>query len=465
MELPKGWIKTNIEEAVIVLDNKRKPINSRERQKRIEGKEESELFPYYGSTGKVGFIDDYLLDGEYVLLGEDGAPFLDTFKKKAYIVSGRIWVNNHAHILKSKTSNKFLNYYLNQFNYKEFVTGTTRLKLNQSSMKKIPIPLPPLPEQHRIVAKIEELFSELDNGIEQLKKAKKQIKTYRQSVLKAAFEGKLTIEWRKKQNNAYDSYYSLSELKKKRIEYAKSQKKIKKANQNFDFNFTRHKTINTWAEATLDNLIYIAGRIGWRGLTKDEYTKEGPLFLSVHSLNYGNYVDFRDAFHISMERYDESPEIKIEIDDILLCKDGAGIGKIGIVKHLPDKTTVNSSLLVIRTMEVFIPEFLFYFLSGPEMQTIVQSRITGSATPHLFQKDIRQFLLSVPPIEEQREIISEIEQCFSVADKLEESIDKSLQQAETLRQSILKKAFEGKLIPQDEEDEPAEKLLERIKTP
>ncbi|HSH53288.1 MAG TPA: restriction endonuclease subunit S, partial [Bacteroidales bacterium] len=100
--------------------------------------------------------------------------------------------------------------------------------------------------------------------------------------------------------------------------------------------------------------------------------------------------------------------------------------------------------------------------SGPEMQTIVQSRITGSATPHLFQKDIRQFLLSVPPIEEQKEIVSEIEERFSVANKMEESIDNSLHQAETLRQSILKKAFEGKLVPQDPKDEPAEKLLERI---
>jgi len=192
MKLPKGWIKTNIEEAATILDNKRKPINSSERQKRIEGKEERELFPYYGATGKVGFIDEYLLDGEYVLLGEDGAPFLDTFKEKAYIVSGKIWVNNHAHVLESKTSNRFLKHYLNQFNYKEFVTGTTRLKLNQTSMKKIPIPLPPLFEQHRIVEKIEELFSELDNGIEQLQKAKEQIKTYRQSVLKAAFKGRLT---------------------------------------------------------------------------------------------------------------------------------------------------------------------------------------------------------------------------------------------------------------------------------
>ena len=114
--LPNNWITTDLESIAEILDYKRVPINSKERQKRKENKKLNELYPYYGATGQVDYINDYLFDGEYVLLGEDGAPFLDPLKNKAYIVSGKFWVNNHAHILKGYISNNYLCFYLNQYN-------------------------------------------------------------------------------------------------------------------------------------------------------------------------------------------------------------------------------------------------------------------------------------------------------------------------------------------------------------
>lgn len=185
-KLPKNWTLKTLGEVCDVLDNKRKPINSQERQNRIFGKLEKDLFPYYGATGQVGFIDDFLTDGDYILLGEDGAPFLDSSKEKAYLISGKSWVNNHAHILKAKdtiSDNLFVKHFLNILNYDGYVNGTTRLKLNQSSMKDIQIPLPPLPEQQKIVQKIESLFTELETGTKALKTALTQLKIYRQAVL------------------------------------------------------------------------------------------------------------------------------------------------------------------------------------------------------------------------------------------------------------------------------------------
>ncbi|MDI6864979.1 MULTISPECIES: restriction endonuclease subunit S [Thermodesulfovibrio] len=193
--LPNGWVWTRLGEVVEILDNKRIPVNTDEREKRISGKSPSELIPYYGATGQVGWIDDYIFDEELVLLGEDGAPFFEPTKNKAYIIRGKSWVNNHAHVLRGINGvilNSFICHYLNIFDYHGYVTGTTRLKLNQSSMQQIPIPLPPLNEQKRIVAKIEELFTRLEAGVEALKKVKAQIRRYRQAVLKYAFEGKLT---------------------------------------------------------------------------------------------------------------------------------------------------------------------------------------------------------------------------------------------------------------------------------
>src|SRR5258708_3146504 len=107
-----------------------------------------------------------------------------------------------------------------------------------------------------------------------------------------------------------------------------------------------------WVEVELEQHVYIAGRIGWRGLKADEYTQTGPIFLSVPNLNCGDEVNFAKVNHISQARYDESPEIQLNVGDVLLVKDGAGIGKLGYVARLPSPATVNSSLLVIRPNDV-----------------------------------------------------------------------------------------------------------------
>ena len=162
-KLPEGWAVCCLENVAKVLDNLRKPINSNERNSRIANKHENELFPYYGATGQVGFIDDYLVDGTFLLLGEDGAPFLDKYAIKSYPIKGKCWVNNHAHILEPLCDFDYLMYYLNNVDYKDYVNGSTRLKLTQSDMRSIIILLPPLTEQKRISVKVKCLFRLLDS--------------------------------------------------------------------------------------------------------------------------------------------------------------------------------------------------------------------------------------------------------------------------------------------------------------
>ncbi len=182
--------------------------------------------------------------------------------------------------------------------------------------------------------------------------------------------------------------------------------------------------------------MYIAGRIGWRGLKAEEYTKQGPLLLNVECLNHGEEADYKYANHISKERYDESPEIQLAENDILLTKDGNGIGKIGIVKNLRELATVNSSLLVIRSLEAFVPEYLFYALKGKKMQELVKSRISGSAVPHLFQKDIKEFTLTLPPLDEQIEIVRRVRPLLEIAKMIRNDDD-----VYVLYESLLKSAF------------------------
>ncbi len=196
-----------------------------------------------------------------------------------------------------------------------------------------------------------------------------------------------------------------------------------------------------WQRKQLGELAELKGRIGWRGLTAKEYTKEGPLFISVHSLNYGDYVDFRDAFHISENRYVESPEIMLQKDDVLICKDGAGIGKVGIVGELPNRATINSSLLLIRSGKEILPKFLYRCLSSPYFQQIVNSRLNGATTPHLYQRDITEFPIVLPPLPEQQRIVRILDKAFEGIATAKANAEKNLQNARALFESHLQSVF------------------------
>lgn len=158
-DLPTGWFWTKLGSITVCLDFQRKPVSETERARRTEGKPRTELFPYYGATRQQGWIDDYIFDEELVLLGEDGVPFSDPLRPKAYFISGKSWVNNHAHVFRCiLVSPSYLIYWLNTFDYSGRVVGTTRAKLNQARALDIPVMLPPLPEQHRIFTKVDELM-------------------------------------------------------------------------------------------------------------------------------------------------------------------------------------------------------------------------------------------------------------------------------------------------------------------
>lgn len=203
-ELPLGWKLCHLEDCVEILDAIRKPINNKERSSRVEGRSPEELYPYYGATGQVGYIDGYLFDEDLVALGEDAAPFLDVFKDKAYMLYGKTWVNNHAHVLRGRegVNNKYLCNYLNQVDYRDYVNGATRLKLTQANMRKLLILLAPANEQIRIVNKLDKLLSKVEAAKIRLDKIPLILKRFRQSVLAAATSGKLTEEWRYNKSNS-----------------------------------------------------------------------------------------------------------------------------------------------------------------------------------------------------------------------------------------------------------------------
>lgn len=354
-------------------------------------------------------------------------------------------------------------------------------------LKLIRLALPPLAEQKVIANKLDTLLAQVDITKARLERIPEILKTFHQSVLAAAVSGKLTEEWRRKNGSRVSESERLEEIRQYKYQFwltvqkAKFEAKGKRPNNDdwkkkykeaeIDPEFHKRELPEDWVFQPLDGLVYIAARIGWKGLKASEYTESGPLFLSVHSLNYGREVKLSEAFHISQERYDESPEIMLQNDDILLCKDGAGIGKIGIVKNLREPASINSSLLLIRSGRFFVPEFLYFFLAGPTMQRLVQERMTGSAVPHLFQRDVKEFVLEVPPLKEQTEIVRRVEELFAFADSIEQKVNAALERVNNLTQSILAKAFRGELTADWRAENPdlitgensAEALLAKIK--
>jgi type I restriction enzyme S subunit len=449
--LPDGWIMASLQEIITL-----------EYGKNLVGKNRKQgNYPVYGSNGIIGYHNEYLIEGPVIIIGRKGAV------GTVHMSVDNCWPIDTTYFIRplKSISFKFIYFLLQSLNLKNLDRSTTIPGLNRDNVYSLKVALPPTNEQYQIVQIIEEFFSDLQEAEQSLSKATKLLSVYEYVILKHAFEGNLTKSWRN-QNQTESAFRFLSDLSKKRKsdydEAILNKSKVKLRDINYDFEFSSHKEISSWATAKLDKLIGISARVGWKGLKREEYTSSGPLFLSVHSLNYGKVVRFQEAFHISDERYDESPEIMLKIDDVLLCKDGAGIGKIGIVKSLPSKATVNSSILIVRAGDVFDPDFLYYLFRGPQMQRLVNDRIFGSAIPHLFQKDIKEFILNVPPIDEQKQIVQEIEYRFTIMENLKNAIRDNQSRSEILKQIILNKSFSGKLSSQDNSSERENDLLEKI---
>lgn len=488
-DLPKNWVYGLLGDVCEILDSKRIPINASERNKRIENKDEKSLFPYFGATGEVGKIDDYIFDGTYLLIGEDGAPFFDKSKEISFIVNGKFWVNNHAHILDSDFINlKFLSYFLNQFDFSDYVSGTTRLKLPQSTMKKIPVKIPPINEQNRIVEKIETLFSEIDAGVESLSKAKIQLERYRQSLLKHAFEGKLTAQWRAEFESKngkplptadelieqiqtarqahYDKQIKDWELAVKAWEdNGKNGKKPTKPTKLDEIRVVENLSNLplSWKNFYLNDLSDISG-----GLTKNSKRHnfaEQVAYLRVANV-YANELRLDEISQIGIQET-EKPRTLLKKDDLLIVEGNGSIEQIGRVAIWNDEISPcyhQNHLIKSRAYNYANPKFILYFLMSPLGRKRIVEVASSTAGLHtLSLSKVSNLILPLTTLEEQNQVIEILDEKLSEVEKSVSEISIQLEKAKLLKSAILHKAFQGKLVPQDPTDPPASQLLDQIK--
>jgi len=454
-DLPDGWSLSDLGVVVDILDGQRVPVNATEREKRKGD------IPYYGATGQVGWIDDYLFDEELILLGEDGAPFLEPTKQKAYIIRGKSWVNNHAHVLRARNGipNGYIKYYLDIVTYHKFVSGTTRLKLNQSAMRRIPVPIAPSNEQKLIVSEIEKQFSRLDEAVASLKRVKTNLKRYKAAVLKAAVEGKLTEEWRKQHPDVEPAENLLKRILAERKKKWEAEHPIKKYKEPIPPDTSNlPKLPKGWVWVQLQNVFDV--------ITDGDHqpppqTNEGIPFLVIGNVRTGK-LDFSNTRFVSKAYYENIVEDRIpRRGDILYTV----VGSYGI----PVLVDTDKTFCVQRHIAIFKPsnladkKYLYHILQSNIVFAQATKCATGTAQKTVPLSGLRAILIPFPSLKEQKNIVEEVERRLSVTEEIEDAVKINLNRADRLRQSILKIAFSGKLVPQDPCEDSASKLLERIK--
>ena len=458
--LPNQWRVVNLEDVADNLDSRRVPVNAKERAAR-EGD-----VPYYGATGQVGWIDDYLFDEELVLLGEDGAPFFDRAKQKAYVINGKSWVNNHAHVLRTRDGmpSAYLKHWLDIVDYHDYVTGTTRAKLNQAAMRKIPVPVAPTEQQRDIVAEIEKQFSRLDGAVANLKR-------YEAAVLKAAVEGKLTEEWRKAHPNVEPASKLLDRILAERrakweeAELAKMEAKGKAPkNDKWKAKYKKPvapeatdlpKSPESWAWARLDSIAALKGGITVDSKRKDS-TARNVSYLRVANVQRG-FLDLNEVKTIKAPA-SAIEELRLHVGDILFNEGGdrdkLGRGWIweGQLLECIHQNHVFRARLFSTDIQ---PKLVSWWGNSFGKDYFLRE---GKQTTNLASINLTKlgaFPVPLPPSAEQHRIVVEVDRHFSLIRETETQVDANLQRAERLRQSILSAAFTGRLRGRDAHGKPA----------
>ena len=361
--------------------------------------------------------------------------------------------------------------------------GTSYPAVRDSDVFAQMVPLPPLPEQRRIVARIEELFTQLDAGVSALETARAQLKRYRQSVLKAAVEGRLTEEWRAAHPDVEPASVLLERIEKERRdkweeeELAKLVAKGKRPkNDRWKQKYKEPQAPETkglpelpegWCYTLLEPHL-LAKRNGMKTgpfgslLKKHEHQQSGVPVLGIENIKSMKFVP-GSKIHITKEKADQLSDYNAQPGDILISRSGT-VGEICVVPDGLGETRISTNLMRVSLIPgSILPHFFCLLFNGsPFVLNQVSELCKGSTRDFLNQHILSSIIFPLPPLAEQHEIVSEIERRLIIADRTEATIAANLKRAARLRQSILKNAFRGDLVSQDPNDEPASLLLERI---
>lgn len=348
---PSDWKEYKINDVADIFDNLRIPVTKNQRK--------AGNIPYYGANGIQDYVSGYTHDGEFVLIAEDGANDLQNYP--VTYTSGKIWVNNHAHVLagvNSKADTRFLAYLLKTVDFSAVLVGGTRAKLNGKTLKNIEVTLPERLKEQQTIASV---LSDFDEHIDNLSELIEKKKAIRDGALEDLVTGRTRLD---------------------------------------GFN-------DEWKTVSFNQVIKPKARIGWQGLKKDEYLRSGYSYLIGGTDFHNGTVNLDNISYVSKERYDMDSNIHVESNNVLVTKDGT-IGKVALVPKLDRPATLNSGVFVFRTTSSLLPIFLYRVLLSSVFREFINTLSAGSTIKHLYQKDLSNFEFIIPQDTKEQEAIAEV---------------------------------------------------------
>ena len=474
--VPTGWVKTRFGEIYELSYGKGLPKSARNAHGH---------YPVFGSSGIVGYHDSFLIDGPALIVGRKGSTGTVWFSSKpCWPIDTTYYIRASCHIDIRFSFYLFASLRLNQLDRSTAVPG-----LNRNDAYALPVYLPPLSEQHRIVAKIEALLSELDAGIESLKKARAQLATYRQAVLKYAFEGKLTAQWRKENQDRLETREQLlARISRARVDGYEKQLRDRRISANEwkdgarvgkrprrpvplsalsplpESETDRFPTLSTgWAYLRL-GLLIDEPKYGTSKKCDYEYVGTGVLRIPNVVDGVINTDDLKGAHFED----DNVSTFSLSQGDILMIRSNGSIsivGKSAIVSEVEEQYLYAGYLMRLRSnRDVIIPEYLTLALGSHFVRTQIEKKAKStSGVNNINAREVQSLVIPLCSVNEQQLVFKQLAKSLSIVDALDQEVKDQLPATEVLRRAILARAFSGQLVPQDPNDESASVLLDRIK--
>ena len=380
--MKEGWTYRKLGEVCDILDYMRKPIT--------KGKRESGNIPYYGATGCLDYVKDYIFDEKLVLLGEDGAKW-GAGETSSYIINGKSWVNNHAHALRPNRNvllDEVLVYYLNYANLMPFITGVTVPKLNQEKMRSINVPIAPILEQQRIVERLDAAFAHIDE-------------------LKAKAE---------------------QQLAEARALFQKSLAKAMEPKEG-------------WEEKKLEDLCINIVDCPHSTPRKVDYPTKYPCIRT--SELKGGKIEWESMQYLDEEEYIvRTARIKPQPNDIVYGREGT----YGDAVLLPDGyffSLGQRTMLFRPDINYVLPKFLHYSVISSHVYEQAKAKNSGCGVGHVNVKDIKVFIICIPKsLSEQQHIVERLDSLSENVRKYEDIQRKIITECDALKQALLRKVFE-----------------------
>jgi type I restriction enzyme S subunit len=290
-------------------------------------------------------------------------------------------------------------------------TGSTAIGIKASHLKEILISIPPTEEQQAIASFLDRETAKIDTLVEKKEKLLELLQEKRSALISQAVTKGLDPD---------------VPLKDSGVDWLGQ--------------IPAH-----WEVFKLGALCSVKARLGWKGLKASEYVDEGYIFLATPNIK-GEKIDFENVNYITAGRYFESPEIMLEVGDVLIAKDGSTLGITNVIRQLPAPATVNSSIAVIRPKpRTFDSVYLYYFLASEFTQSVIQQMKDGMGVPHLFQADLRKFIVLTPSLEEQQLIANYLDKETAKIDRLISKVQDGVEKLKEYRTALISAAVTGKI--------------------